>query len=237
VPIIVLPEGSASRDVWGLMPFISVRYIRFLTALLLGIIGLFGRFLSLFSSPSGTGRDGRGKTGLNVPAGMDPLLLEDEGPFDPMESSAFLNDRNSVLLKASDAGTYLRDAYSDMGVPDLIVQKFLSQRIPTIARHRYIALRFLSKAGWHKSSKLRITPEPASTLRAVLVYSGVQSDEIDAWPKAKARGAVPYDGCWRVVVNGVSGQHSEEEEEEEGDGDGVEMKAVELGWVEVFQDE
>lgn len=111
--------------------------------------------------------------------------------------------------------------------------------MPAITRHRYIALRFISKAGWHKSSKLRVSPEPASILRAVLVYSGVQSDEINAWPKAKARGAAQYDGSWRVVVNGGdrSGPAEEEEEEEEDPDDEVGLRAVELGWVEVFQDD
>lgn len=57
--------------------------------------------------------------------GVDTSLLEDQGPFEPMESAAFLNDGNSVLLQAEDVEPYLREAYSDMGIPDDIAHNWL----------------------------------------------------------------------------------------------------------------
>lgn len=102
-----------------------------------------------------------------------------------------------------------------------------SQRLTSISRHKFVALRFLSRAGYAKTSTLRITPEPESVVRALLVFCGVQSDEVELWPRAKARGCAACDGSWSAVVGAVEGRNSV----------GGGMNAVEMSWVEVFQDD
>ncbi|KAG9004418.1 hypothetical protein FRB94_002362 [Tulasnella sp. JGI-2019a] len=201
--------------------------VRFLwTTAFFGIVSVFGYLIAFLSFRSSSSRRNR-----RPRRSVDPSLLEDQGPFEPMESAAFLRDGNSVLLKTSDAEAYLREAYRDMGIPDEIASQWLSQRLTSITRHKFIALRFLSRAGYAKASTIRITPEPESVTRALLVFCGVQSDEVgNMWPKAQRRGSEPYDGSWGAVVvdrsNGI--------EKREGEGG---MNAVELSWVEVFQDD
>lgn len=65
------------------------------------------------------------RRGVLARRGIDRSLLEDQAPFEPMETTAWLNDANSVLLKAEDVENYLKEAYRDMGVPDQIAQKWL----------------------------------------------------------------------------------------------------------------
>ncbi|KAG8881124.1 hypothetical protein FRB98_004531 [Tulasnella sp. 332] len=189
----------------------------------LGLINLLGFLLGavLFrpSSSSSSRRDGR-----PWKRNVDSSLLEDQGPFEPMESAAFLDDGNSVLLQAGDVEPYLLDAYRDMGIPDEIVHNWL----------RFIAVRFLSKAGYAKASGVRITPEPEHVVRALLVFCGVQSDEVDTlWPKAKRRGGKPYDGSWAAAVLGSGAIDSKGKQRQKQMG----MNAAELSWVEVFQDD
>lgn len=91
------------------------------TGAVLGLVTIFRYMFSFVTIRKSAGSPFVSRRNVAI----DPDLLEDQGPFEPMESAAFLNDNNSVLLKVSDAERYLREAYRDMGIPDSIAQTWL----------------------------------------------------------------------------------------------------------------
>ncbi|KAG8901296.1 hypothetical protein FRB99_005411 [Tulasnella sp. 403] len=206
-----LPAPQVSQDLPVLLTWMTMRNI--FTAFVLHFLATFIRVPSSGSSSK--------VVEVPPPRGVGYPLDDDSSPFDPLETSTTITDRNSIIVLGSGVEQYLRVVFKEVGVPQDITDKFLSRRLPAMVRHKWIALRFLSAKSF--SSSVRILPEPEALIRAVLVYSGVPAQELHKWPVATRRFTDARPCIWKDVICGAQAPS-----------DGY--MAYELGWIELFLD-
>jgi len=94
-------------------------------------------------------------------------------------------------------------------VPNVTDHIALSDWLPSLQRHQYIALRFVSQASYERSAPLLIVPAPDVVYRVFMIFKGIELDASDsttygAWAKAAAR-ADENVQWWRKVV-GLEGK-------------------------------
>ena len=73
--------------------------------------------------------------------------------------------------------------------------------LPSLLKHEYIALRFITQESYEKAAQMRISPAPDIVTRVFMLFRGVRADDVDFWEAAAAR-ATAEDGetFWPKVV-------------------------------------
>lgn len=72
--------------------------------------------------------------------------------------------------------------------------------LPSIWKHKYIALRFLPQASYERAAPLNISPQPDITTRIFMLFKGVTHDQLADWSGAQQRAEEDV-VWWRHVVN------------------------------------
>jgi hypothetical protein len=73
--------------------------------------------------------------------------------------------------------------------------------LPSLLKHEYIALRFITQESYEKAAQMRISPAPDIVTRVFMLFRGVRADDVGFWDAAAAR-ATAGDGAtfWTKVV-------------------------------------
>jgi hypothetical protein len=79
----------------------------------------------------------------------------------------------------------------------------LSRRywLPSLLKHEYIALRFITQESYEKAAQMLISPAPDVVTRVFMLFRGVPADDVGLWEAAAGR-ATAEDGAtfWTKVV-------------------------------------
>jgi hypothetical protein len=79
----------------------------------------------------------------------------------------------------------------------------LSRRywLPSLLKHEYIALRFITQESYEKAAQMLISPAPDVVTRVFMLFRGVPVDDVGLWEAAAGR-ATAEDGAtfWTKVV-------------------------------------
>jgi hypothetical protein len=73
--------------------------------------------------------------------------------------------------------------------------------LPSLLKHEYIALRFITQSSYEKAAQMRVSPTPDVVTRVFMLFRGVHSDDVVLWAPAASRAAAD-DGAtfWSNVV-------------------------------------
>jgi hypothetical protein len=73
--------------------------------------------------------------------------------------------------------------------------------LPSLLKHEYIALRFITQSSYEKAARIYVSPTPDVVTRVFMLFRGVRSDDVGFWAPAAARMAAE-DGAtfWSNVV-------------------------------------
>ena len=139
-------------------------------------------------------------------------------PFSPIGSD--LHDTDSVLLPVDNISPYLDKVLRALGLHTEARTSFItyvshnhhiklkshiipvrfSYWLPSLWKHKYIALRFLPQASYEQAAPLNISPQPDITIRIFMLFKGVAHDELADWAEAQQRAEEDV-VWWRYVVD------------------------------------
>jgi len=149
--------------------------------------------------------------------------VEDIEMFDPSRPSLSPND--SILLPISKIPGYLDVALKALTLHTEARTSFITYWLPSLLKHDYVALRFITQASYEKAAQMRVSPAPDVITRVFMLFRGVRSDDVGLWAPAAAR-ATAEDGAtfWTKVV-GVDAVRAS---------DRTLFRVLEWGGMEVF---
>ncbi|TCD66900.1 hypothetical protein EIP91_000739 [Steccherinum ochraceum] len=169
-------------------------------------------FASLFPIAPVTTSDSRQTTAWRMFTRGGGKLLDEETGLELMSLSCEmrskvstsacgfrLGDEDSVLLRVTESVGYLNSSLKALGLHVEARASFLRYFLPSFIGNEYIAIRFLSETLYSQVMNLDITPVPDVLVRIFMIFKGISSDEIGAWPRAQARVRDPAIR-WRRVV-------------------------------------
>ncbi|KAK4687810.1 hypothetical protein P7C73_g2300, partial [Tremellales sp. Uapishka_1] len=140
-------------------------------------------------------------------------FVESTGIFQPARPVLDTTDPSAIALPADKVAMYLDKALRRLGLvssvtipthasSDAVQQvearnSFITYWLPSILKHKYVALRFLPQTVYEPACPLDITPEPDVMTRVFMLFRGI--DSLDPWEEANKRA---MDGIidWRAVV-------------------------------------
>lgn len=83
---------------------------------------------------------------------------------------------------------HVRSSFDDVVFDNLPSNTFLlSYWLPAFLDHEYIALRFVKQAAYEQAAPMTVSPPPNVIVRVFMIFKGVKSDDVSAWPSAQAR--------------------------------------------------
>jgi hypothetical protein len=125
--------------------------------------------------------------------------VEDIETFDPSRPS--LSPGDSILLPIGKIPSYLDAALKALTLHTEARTSFITYWLPSLLKHEYIALRFISQSSYEKAARMRISPTPDVVTRVFMLFRGVRPDDVALWAPAAARAAAE-DGAtfWPNVV-------------------------------------
>lgn len=74
--------------------------------------------------------------------------------------------------------------------------------LPSLLKHRFVALRFVPQAEYEQAAKLDVVPAPDVVLRCFMVFKGIPlntDSSVSEWQSARTR-ATDDPGMWQTVV-------------------------------------
>ena len=71
--------------------------------------------------------------------------------------------------------------------------------LPSILKHRYVALRFVSQQDYERTAKLTVEPTPDVVTRVFMLFRGIKESDLGEWNAAAGR-AQESVAFWRDVV-------------------------------------
>ncbi|RXW11894.1 hypothetical protein EST38_g13960 [Candolleomyces aberdarensis] len=110
-----------------------------------------------------------------------------------------LSTTNSVVLKVEKITTYLDSSLKALGLHVEARTSFITYWLPSILKHKYIALRFLPQSAYERAAPLHLEPSPDVVGRIFMLFRGVSENDLEAWVEARERtkDAVEF---WKDVV-------------------------------------
>lgn len=125
--------------------------------------------------------------------------VEDIETFDPARPS--LSPGNSILLPIGKIPSYLDTALKALTLHTEARTSFITYWLPSLLKHEYIALRFITQSSYEEAARMRVSPTPDVVTRVFMLFRGVRSDDVALWAPAAAR-ATAEDGTtfWSNVV-------------------------------------
>ena len=71
--------------------------------------------------------------------------------------------------------------------------------LPSILKHKYVALRFLPQSVYERAAPLQLEPTPDVVARIFMIFRGVGETELGLWEEACERKNIPVE-FWKNVV-------------------------------------
>ncbi|KAG2345915.1 hypothetical protein BDR05DRAFT_1012181 [Suillus weaverae] len=78
---------------------------------------------------------------------------------------------------------------------------FITYWLPSILKHKYIALRFVPQAAYERAASLTISPQPDVVTRVCMLFKDICKEHLGNWANAQMQGE--KDVAWWVDVVGV----------------------------------
>ncbi|KAG1812598.1 uncharacterized protein BJ212DRAFT_459416 [Suillus subaureus] len=119
--------------------------------------------------------------------------------FNPISSS--LDDMDSIVIPADKASVYLDKSLKVLGLHTEARTSFITYWLPSILKHEYIALRFVSQAAYERAASLSISPQPDVVTRVFMLFRGIPKEHLANWSNAQTQ--AEKDVAWWVGVVGV----------------------------------
>ncbi|KAJ3517354.1 hypothetical protein NMY22_g13985 [Coprinellus aureogranulatus] len=154
-------------------------------------------------------------------ATIEPMAFRET--FDPTRPHIDVN--NSVVLEVANITPYLDKALQSLGLHTEARTSFITYWLPSMLKHKYVALRFLPQKVYERAAPLEVSPAPDVTARIFMLFKGIKEEEVlSAWRAAVARADLGT-ARWRSIV-GLSNQSLTDESL---------FRVVEWGGMEVNQ--
>ncbi|KAG8999906.1 hypothetical protein FRB90_011917 [Tulasnella sp. 427] len=157
---------------------------------------------------------------------MDDQIRPTTQILNLLDPSKCLRDENSVLLRGTDVRRHLEGVLETTGVPRTVWDAFVGRICPSIARNQYVLMRLISTEDYRQMSTIRVSPEPDTLVRLLLVYAGVPSTNLGEWPGAARRGQASFSDQTEIFCKSVPMAKG-----------GAGFTAVELSCVQLYLDE
>ncbi|KAG8915375.1 hypothetical protein FRC02_004543 [Tulasnella sp. 418] len=130
------------------------------------------------------------------------------GHFIPGTTKCSPND--SVLFPVDEVPYYLDKALLELGLHTEARTSFITYWLPSILKHKHVALRFLPQFAYEKSAPLSIIPAPDIVTRVFMLFQGVMASDINTiWQDAQERAKLPV-SMWKNVV-GIDDEKQKDE--------------------------
>ncbi|KAG2746391.1 hypothetical protein P692DRAFT_20835970 [Suillus brevipes Sb2] len=117
--------------------------------------------------------------------------------FSPTSSS--LGDTNSIVIPVNKVSTYLDKSLQALGLHTEARTSFITYWLPSILKHEYIALRFVSQAAYERAASLNISPQPDVITRVFMLFKGIHKEHLKNWANAQMQAEKDVGG-WVDVV-------------------------------------
>jgi hypothetical protein len=62
--------------------------------------------------------------------------------------------------------------------------------LPSILKHKYIALRFVPQSTYEQAASLEISPRPDVVTRVFMLFKGVREEQLASWSGAQIRAEI-----------------------------------------------
>ena len=145
---------------------------------------------------------------------LGPSQVQNVERFVP--NDATLDNANSVLLVTDKTTPYLDSALIALGLHTeartsfitygfiLIISTWQSNAafrywLPSILKHKTVALRFLPQAAYEKAAPLDVSPSPDVITRIFMLFQGIDDDELGLWSASQVKASEDV-GFWVNVV-------------------------------------
>ncbi|KAL1738463.1 hypothetical protein HDZ31DRAFT_50954, partial [Schizophyllum fasciatum] len=110
-----------------------------------------------------------------------------------------LADEDSVVLLVSSVTPYLDSTLAAMGLHTEARTSFITYWLPSMLKHKHVALRFVEQAAYERAAPLVVSPAPDVVTRIFMLFKGVSEEELPGWSSAQLRAHEPATR-WTDVV-------------------------------------
>lgn len=105
-------------------------------------------------------------------------------PFDPSQPS--LTPDNSILFTLADVIPYLQKTLEQLSLGVQARTDFITYWLPSLNKHKYIALRFLPQQEYETAAPMIVEPKPDVVTRVFMLFKGIKEDDSGAWEQEKS---------------------------------------------------
>ncbi|KAF5371803.1 hypothetical protein D9758_003454 [Tetrapyrgos nigripes] len=122
---------------------------------------------------------------LSPPASPRP----DASPLDYFDPAhpVITKDDSVVLCIEKNMATYLDKALLKLGLHVEARTSFITYWLPSIVKHKYIAIRFLNQSAYERAAPLDVSPKPDVVTRIFMLSRGILEEDIENWAEAMDR--------------------------------------------------
>ncbi|KAF6748215.1 hypothetical protein DFP72DRAFT_1015529 [Ephemerocybe angulata] len=135
--------------------------------------------------------------GLLSPPASPQLGAVAEETFVPNRPT--LDASNSVVLEVAKMTPYLDSSLKALGLHVEARTSFITYWLPSLLKHKHVALRFLPQSAYERAAPLTVEPTPDVVARIFMLFKGIEETELGLWSDALERSAVDV-GRWAGVV-------------------------------------
>ncbi|KAJ2912266.1 hypothetical protein MD484_g8146, partial [Candolleomyces efflorescens] len=111
-----------------------------------------------------------------------------------------LNSSNSVWLEVEKITPYLDASLKAFGLHVEARTSFITYWLPSILKHKYVALRFLPQSVYERAAPLHLEPAPDVVARIFMLFRGIDETELGLWDEARERKETSVE-FWKDVVD------------------------------------
>ncbi|KAI0763667.1 hypothetical protein BC629DRAFT_1542928 [Irpex lacteus] len=105
--------------------------------------------------------------------------------FDP--SCSGVNPNDAVLLPIDKVPAYLDRALSALTLHTEARTSFITYWLPSLLKHKYVALQFLPQKVYEVAAPMNVTPVPEVITRVFMLFQGVEDKDLTQWSQARLR--------------------------------------------------
>ncbi|KAJ7187725.1 hypothetical protein GGX14DRAFT_547135 [Mycena pura] len=103
--------------------------------------------------------------------------------FSPLTSD--LSPADAVLIAVRDITPYLDKVLLALGLHTEARTSFITYWLPSLLRHKHVALRFVPQAAYETAASLDIEPVPDVVTRVFMLFKGIAEDALAEWGDAE----------------------------------------------------
>ncbi|KAJ6461104.1 hypothetical protein C8R45DRAFT_538584 [Mycena sanguinolenta] len=111
-----------------------------------------------------------------------------------------LSPADSVLITVRDITPYLDKVLAGLGLHTEARTSFITYWLPSLLKHKHVALRFVPQAAYETAARLDIQPVPDVVTRIFMLFKGIDDDALAEWETAKPE--ADDAARWKGVVGG-----------------------------------